>query len=97
MIESQARLLSSRDLIDPGSVQFRDLRAWQLSNRDIAVCGAQNARNRFGGFVGFQTLYVRFTSGPTPTLKSLHREFLAQSACNALDSGQGLPTTQGQG
>lgn len=94
-LEGQARALASRDLIDPESTRFRGLRAWRLSNGDVAVCGEQNARNRFGGYVGFQPLYLRFTPGSAPVLNSLKREFLARSACGALDSGQGLPVAEG--
>lgn len=94
-LDRQARSAASYDLVDPGSAQFRGLRAYQLSNGDVAVCGEQNGRNRFGGYVGFQPLYVRFTPGATPVRKSLHREFLAQTACSGLDSGRGLPVKEG--
>lgn len=93
-LDQQARALASYDLFDPESTRFRNLRAYQLSNGDIAICGQQNGRNRLGGYVGFQALYIRFTPGQTPIRKSLHREFLAQTACNALDSGQGLPIAE---
>lgn len=94
-IETQAKALASQDLIDPESTRFRGLRAWQLSNGDIAVCGEQNARNRFGGYVGFQALYLRYMPGSAPALNSLKREFLAQTACGALDSGRGIPVADG--
>lgn len=94
-MDRQARSVASYDLVDPDSTQFRGLRAYRLSNGDIAVCGQQNGRNRLGGYVGFQALYVRFIPGTAPVRKSLHREFLAQSACSALDSGGGLPVSGG--
>jgi hypothetical protein len=94
-LDRQARALTSYDLLDPGSAQFRNLRAWQLSNGDIAVCGEQNGRNRLGGSVGFQPLYVRFTPGASPIRRSLHRELLAQSACGALRSGRSIPVAAG--
>lgn len=94
-LEAQAKSLASRDLIDPESTRFRGLRAWQLSNGDIAVCGEQNARNRFGGYVGFQALYLRYSPGHAPVLNSLKREFLAQTACGALDSGRGILVAEG--
>ena len=90
-IDRQARSLASYDLIDPASAQYRNLNAYQLSNGDIAICGEQNGRNRLGGFVGFQPFYLRFTPGASPTRRSLHREFLALSACDALRSGRGIP------
>ena len=93
-IDRQARAFASLDLIDPDSTRLRSMRAWQLSNGDIAVCGEQNARNRFGGYVGFQPLYLRYSPGSSPVLKSLKREFLAQTACGALDGGRGIPVAQ---
>ena len=90
-IDRQARSLASYDLFDPGSAQYRNLNAYQLSNGDIAICGEQNGRNRLGGFVGFQPFYLRFTPGASPTRRSLHREILAQSACNSLGTGRGIP------
>ena len=93
-LDRQSRVLASGDLIDPESTRFRGLRAWRLSNGDIAICAEQNARNRFGGYVGFQALYLRFTPGTTPVLNSLKREFLAQTACGALDNGRGLPVAE---
>lgn len=94
-LERQARAIASSDLVDPGSAQYRGLRAFQLSNGDIAVCGEQNGRNRFGGFVGFKPLYVRFTPGASPTPRSIKREFLAQTACGGLDGGRGVPVASG--
>lgn len=93
-LQQKTQALATQDLIDPGSAQYRGLRAWRLSNGDIAVCGEQNGRNRFGGYAGFRALYLRFTDSTTPSLSSLKREFVAQTACDALDRGQGLPIAE---
>lgn len=40
-----------RDFFDPGSAQFRDL---VLTDGGGVVCGFVNAKNKFGGYVGFR-------------------------------------------
>lgn len=42
------------EMKDPGSAQFRGLERF-----DGLVCGEVNARNSYGGYVGFQPFYVR--------------------------------------
>ena len=79
-------------MIDPGSVMYRNTRAYRLANGDIAYCGEQNARNRMGGFVGYTAFYVRFTpSASGPVTKSEKREFLADIACESLASRLSIP------
>ena len=43
----------SRDLMDPDSARFRNLRVVNDSKSGKAVCGELNAKNSFGGYVGF--------------------------------------------
>lgn len=43
----------SRDMKDPASVQFRDVKA-----TDAAVCGEVNAKNSYGAYVGFRRFVV---------------------------------------
>lgn len=60
--------MAEYNLIDSGSVMYRNTQAYRLANGDIAYCGERNARNRMGGFVGYTPFYVRFTpsaTGPT--------------------------------
>jgi len=39
---------------DPSSVQFRDVRFESQVNGSKAVCGEMNAKNGYGGYVGFK-------------------------------------------
>lgn len=45
-----------RKLLDPGAAQFREV---FLADRGGHVCGQVNAKNKFGGYVGFK----RFVAG----------------------------------
>lgn len=47
---AEAKRVVANGLKDPGSVQFRNV---QQFKRTGAVCGEFNARNSFGGYVGF--------------------------------------------
>jgi hypothetical protein len=51
--EKRARGAAAQLLIDPGSAQFRN-----VANRDTAVCGEINGRNRMGAYVGFTRFWV---------------------------------------
>ena len=48
-----AQEVAARDLIDPSSAQFRDLKV----RKDI-VCGEINAKNRMGAYVGFKRFFA---------------------------------------
>ena len=44
---------------DPGSVQFRNIRAVvQRDGTRVVVCGEYNAKNGFGAYTGFRGFYV---------------------------------------
>lgn len=47
----------TRQLTDPESAQFRSVTASQRGDKWI-VCGEVNAKNQFGGYVGFKRFYV---------------------------------------
>lgn len=53
----QAQTAVTRELTDPGSAQFRDVFAYAKADKWI-VCGEINAKNKFGGYVGFKRFYV---------------------------------------
>lgn len=55
-------------LKDPSSVQFRDVHYYPTTG---AVCGQFNARNSFGGYVGF-SLFKVDGSGALADIVSLH-------------------------
>lgn len=46
----KAEKVIAADLTDPGSAQFRNVRVAQTG----LVCGEVNAKNQFGGYVGFR-------------------------------------------
>lgn len=46
-------------LKDPSSAQFRSLYALSRGMGDDTVCGEVNAKNGYGGYVGFRMFYVR--------------------------------------
>lgn len=50
----QAKRLVEADLVDPGSVQYREVRQF----KDGTVCGQFNAKNRMGGYSGFEWFAV---------------------------------------
>lgn len=43
-----------RKLVDPGSARFRNVRAYPQASGTTAVCGEVNAKNRAGGYNGYQ-------------------------------------------
>ena len=49
-------------LKDPESAQYRNMRAFNLSNGDRAICGEFNARNSFGGYTGYSPFWIRTRS-----------------------------------
>jgi hypothetical protein len=53
--EAQAQLKekAAHDLIDPDSAQFRNVRFVGTVDKPT-MCGEINAKNRFGGYVGFR-------------------------------------------
>ena len=57
---SAARAAISRDLFDPYSADFRDEAIYKLSNGEYLYCVNVNAKNRMGGFVGFQKYHTWF-------------------------------------
>jgi hypothetical protein len=48
--ERDAKQLVELELVDPASAQYRGV----ISYRDGTVCGEVNAKNQFGGYVGFK-------------------------------------------
>ncbi|GIT95582.1 hypothetical protein JANAI62_22050 [Jannaschia pagri] len=46
-------------LRDPESLRFRHAEGFRTVTGDRIVCGEYNAKNGFGGYVGYQPYYVR--------------------------------------
>lgn len=58
---------------DPSSVQFRDVRYVRQVDGSRAVCGEINAKNAYGGYVGFESfVYIG------------HRTYLQQEGADAI-------------
>lgn len=53
-----AKKLASRELRDPESAQYRDIYGVQTQNGTRVVCGMVNAKNAYGGYVGFMPFSV---------------------------------------
>ncbi|WP_386339423.1 hypothetical protein O4D10_19510 [Xanthomonas citri pv. citri] len=43
-----------RELKDPDSAQFKDVRANYTEEFGVVACGRVNAKNEFGGYIGFR-------------------------------------------
>jgi hypothetical protein len=53
-------------LLDPSSVQYKDV----VEYSDRVVCGSYNAKNKFGGYVGFEPfVYVEGMESAEPKIK----------------------------
>ena len=55
--EKEAKETIERTLVDPASVQYREVKNFD----DGTVCGQFNAKNRMGGYIGFES-FVYFRS-----------------------------------
>lgn len=50
---SNVKAMVEAKLRDPYSAQWRNLRAFQHTDGSLIVCGEVNAKNAYGGYVGF--------------------------------------------
>lgn len=53
-ISQEAKDAVTRNLKDPSSVQFRDTTTIKNSKNEQSYCGEFNAKNSYGGYVGFK-------------------------------------------
>jgi hypothetical protein len=53
----QAKQIAVYELKDPDSAQFRNMDV-RDTGKDFAVCGEINAKNSYGGYVGYRQFYV---------------------------------------
>ena len=51
---AQAKAAVTKDLKDPDSALFRNLAVYTTSTGALAVCGEFNAKNSYGGYVGYK-------------------------------------------
>lgn len=57
----EAKRIVAAGLKDPSTVQFRNVRAYK---RTGAVCGEYNAKNSYGGYVGFAPFGIAADGAP---------------------------------
>lgn len=69
----RAKEVVARDLKDPSSAQFRNLRTSTVLPG--YVCGEMNAKNSFGGYVGFISFYYKDSDGKVLLLDPDDRYF----------------------
>lgn len=74
------------NLADPGSAQTRDIQVFQAPNGNRLICGMVNAKNAFGGFIGFQTFAVG-TAGIVDYSQPFTRPIFATGPVAAIDCG----------
>ena len=48
------------ELKDPDSALFRNVSGFVAPNGSIYVCGWDNAKNSYGGYIGYEPFMVRF-------------------------------------
>ena len=74
---------------EPEAVRFRSLTGYQASNGHTIICGEWNAKNAYGGYVGYTPLWVRMDG---KKLKSalLAKEYSISSVigCNEAKAGK---------
>lgn len=59
--QTQAQITAQ--LRDPLSAQWRGIRGYTTAFGDQIICGEINAKNAFGGYVGFKQFYARYRGG----------------------------------
>ncbi len=83
---------------DPSSVQFRSLRLYGGSGADepLAVCGEVNARNSYGGYIGFSRFFLEFQTGASliekdgaAALAALWGDFCSRNPRGGVEVDQG--------
>ncbi|WP_333696935.1 hypothetical protein [Phaeobacter italicus] len=78
---------AAKDVLkDPDSAKFKPgYQAYRLENGDLVVCGVLNAKNSFGGYVGYEPYYVRLRSGQVMHVRVDGEN--ASLACNSAAAG----------
>lgn len=69
-----AKDVAARDLKDPTSAQFRNLRIAGTGDK-ATVCGEINGKNSYGGYVGFRKFVVAANTAiiePAPDSSGIH-------------------------
>lgn len=77
--EAEAKRLVTDGLKDPSSAMFREIRA--LSGDQ--VCGQVNAKNSFGGYVGYRWFWIKGMDRENPTVMVDSDSTLAELICDS--------------
>lgn len=81
---TDAKAVTADSLIDPMSPQYRKLRYAKQPNGSEVICGDVNAKNRFGGYVGFNAFVVaRDTERTNLAMPSEPRDLDSGIQCQA--------------
>ena len=74
---------------EPEAVRFRGFRGYNTSDGDLIVCGEANAKNAFGGYVGYTPIWIR--SRDNQVISAVWSEDLSAytaQQCQAAANGQ---------
>ena len=76
---------------EPEAVRFRNLYGFSTNTGDTIVCGEVNAKNAYGGYVGYRTMWVRF-EGNTVKSAVWEEEYqaYAESMCSQAKLGKAM-------
>jgi hypothetical protein len=90
---AKARAAVTRQLRDPSSAQFRDLKVKSAQGGKKGVCGLVNAKNAFGGLTGPQMFsfdgehaYLLITDAGTGNSSSMGADILAVTLGSRLEA-----------
>lgn len=73
---------------DPESTRFRNgYQAYQFSNGDTVICGSVNAKNSYGGYVGYKPFYVRLRG---EEVMRVNTDRTAEVTCDGARSGSAV-------
>jgi hypothetical protein len=77
-----------RLLTDPNSAQFRELHAYPAAGTPAAVCGEVNAKNRMGGYNGFQRFIFRVAVDKVELAPGTDQQALVDPLTAAIQSNE---------
>lgn len=77
---NNAKKIIKNSLKDPDSVQFKDVRAVTNTKGEKSICGSYNAKNSYGGYVGYKEFNSDIKTGMLKSIAGLNEYTLA--GCN---------------
>jgi hypothetical protein len=73
-----------QNLADPSSVQVQGVTVFQSPNGNRMICGSFNAKNAFGGYIGYQQFLVT-TAGSVDYTKAYARPIFGTAMVASID------------